>query len=291
MGFFDEVVKIGTLGAIDPGSGSGWLEGMVGGGTTPQGYTSSTATQQPWSVQAPYLERGFQRAEDLYKQGAPGYYPGPTVAGFDPATIESQRMQEERAMAGSPLLREAQTGLQQTLSGEFLGENPYLKQMIGSAQDEAQKRLASTFGTSGRYGSGLHKIGLGEELADIEAGVLGRAYEAERGRQMQAAQMAPQMALADYYDPQQLAAVGVDRETQAQRIMDAERKKYEYEAMAPRQNLADYMQSIQGQYGGTTTQQDPIYQDRASGMLGGALAGGQLFGIPGAIGGGILGML
>ena len=53
--------------------------------------TTYTKTE-PWDAQKDYLTRGFGYTEDLYKAGSlnPPYYPGETVAGFDPASIAAQ---------------------------------------------------------------------------------------------------------------------------------------------------------------------------------------------------------
>ena len=51
-----------------------------------------TTRSEPWEQQKPYLERGFEFTEDLYRSGAlnPAYYGGQTVAGFTPAQKAAQ---------------------------------------------------------------------------------------------------------------------------------------------------------------------------------------------------------
>ena len=51
-----------------------------------------TTRTEPWEQQKPYLETGFKRAEDLYSAGklTPGYYGGPTLAGFSDAETQGQ---------------------------------------------------------------------------------------------------------------------------------------------------------------------------------------------------------
>ena len=51
-----------------------------------------TTRTEPWEQQKPYLERGFEFTEDLYRGGQlnPAYYPGQTVAGFTPAQKAAQ---------------------------------------------------------------------------------------------------------------------------------------------------------------------------------------------------------
>ncbi len=57
-----------------------------GGGTT-----VSTTSTQPWEEQIPYLTGGFEHAKKLFNQGVPEYYPGETLAGFDPARTAAQQ--------------------------------------------------------------------------------------------------------------------------------------------------------------------------------------------------------
>ena len=57
-----------------------------GGGTT----TTVQATE-PWEQQIPYLTAGFEAAKKLFNQGVPEYYPGETLAGFDPAQTAAQQ--------------------------------------------------------------------------------------------------------------------------------------------------------------------------------------------------------
>ena len=51
-----------------------------------------TTRTEPWKEQMPYLERGFEFTEDLYRGGQlnPAYYGGQTVAGFTPAQQAAQ---------------------------------------------------------------------------------------------------------------------------------------------------------------------------------------------------------
>ena len=54
------------------------------------GVQISTSTTQPWEQQIPYLTGGFEAAKEIYNRGAPAYYPGETLAGFDPAQKQAQ---------------------------------------------------------------------------------------------------------------------------------------------------------------------------------------------------------
>ena len=53
------------------------------------GFTAKS-TSGPWEAQKAPLKTGFARAESLYKAGPAPYYPGQTLADFDPATKQAQ---------------------------------------------------------------------------------------------------------------------------------------------------------------------------------------------------------
>ena len=57
------------------------------------GVQVSTSTTEPWEQQIPYLTGGFEAAKEIYNRGAPAYYPGETLAGFDPAQKQAQEAQ------------------------------------------------------------------------------------------------------------------------------------------------------------------------------------------------------
>jgi hypothetical protein len=51
----------------------------------------SSSTTAPWEPQQPYILGGFQAAKNLYDMGLPEYYPGETLAGFDPVQQQAQQ--------------------------------------------------------------------------------------------------------------------------------------------------------------------------------------------------------
>lgn len=61
----------------------------------------------------------------LYEQTSPyGYYPGQTVAGFDPTQTLGQDLTINRALNGSPIVNAAKGQVGTTLTGSFLGQDP-----------------------------------------------------------------------------------------------------------------------------------------------------------------------
>ena len=87
---------------------------MAGGATT------RTA---PWDEQKPYLETGFKEAGRLYGQGVPDYYPGATLAGFDPSQTAAQ--QATLGYAQGPRVGALQDAAQQTTLGQMQGATPF----------------------------------------------------------------------------------------------------------------------------------------------------------------------
>jgi hypothetical protein len=93
----------------------------MGGGTQ-----VSTSTTAPWEEQIPYLTEGFRAAKDLYNQGVPEYYPGETLAGFDPAQTAAHKATLGYAMG--PRVGAMQEGGENALMrslGGHTGFNPY----------------------------------------------------------------------------------------------------------------------------------------------------------------------
>lgn len=186
---------------------------ILGGGPLVGSSTSSTA---PWEAQQPYLQQQFGEAQRLY--GAPSPFLG-----------QAAQMRGQRALAGSPLLRGAQAGLQDVISGAYLPGGERYNPMTEAIRREVMPAIDSRFAGAGRFGSGLHKIGLGEAITDR----LARGAEAERGRMFQGLGMAPGLAQADYGDINQLMQAG----------------------MAPWQQLGAYQQALGAPISATQAQQ------------------------------------
>lgn len=213
-------------------------------------------------------------------------------------------------------------GVAQTASGS--GMNPYLDSMYSAAarpvvdqfKNATAPSIASRFLKSGRYNSGA--MGdtmtgaadvLGQNLTGMAANIYGSGYEAERGRQVgaqgqmaglgesflgrqqDAMQFAPQLAMQDYNDIGQLAQVGATREDLGERQIAENMNRWNYNQQQPANKLNQFLQFVQGNYGGQQTTQQPVYRNRAAGAAGGAMAGGATFGPWGAVAGGLLGYM
>lgn len=231
---------------------------------------TSTSTAAPWDEQKPYLLSGFQQAQNLFNSPGPHYYPGNTVAGFSPEQTQAQQLGSARALNGSPLNAAASGYFGDVMSGAYLGENPYTDAVYRGIESRVLPSVNSNFLNAGRYGSGLHTDmatrALSESLAPYQYGT----YSQERGLQQQAAGMAPQLAAEDYRDLGALSAIGAEKQNLAQQQIGAEQARFSYGQDLPYNKLAQYMGTIGGNYGGTTTSQQPYYQPSPFSQLFGA---------------------
>ena len=136
-----------------------------------------TTRTEPWQQQKPYLERGFEFTEDLYRGGKlnPAYYGGETIAGFtapqtaaQEATLRYATDPQTEALMGA-----AQSGLGSTL-GYGQGAMGY---GAGAAGPLSQSQYAGmTPFTESQYG--------GLMAGDVNTDVFGPLADAYRNEAM-----------------------------------------------------------------------------------------------------------
>lgn len=228
---------------------------MAGGG----GGNSTTRVEPP-KYQLPYLQTGLAEAQNLYNsQTGAG---GSTVAPFSPETEAGLKGITDQATAGNPITGAANNLAQQTLSGGFLGSNPYLDKTFDRAALQTQNQLAGQFAGSGRNVDA--SMGLrSQQLNDLATGIYGGAYDAERNRQNQVLGMSPQLAQGSYADMDRLLGVGAQREELQQQQIDA-----------PGASLDQFLTRVGGNFGQNTVA--PSNRNRGAGILGGAMLGSQM---------------
>jgi hypothetical protein len=220
-----------------------------------------TTTTEPPRYLQPYLETGAANAYNLFNQGGGGA----PVTPFSPQTEQALQSAEQRALGGSPLTRSAQDYAQRTLSGGFMGSNPWLDQTFNRASGAVTNQIQSNFASGGRNPRGIDAAGFAQEgYNDLAAQIYGGDYQAERTRQQQLVPFANQLAAQDYADIGQLANVGAQRE--------ALQREYDNQ---PGNALDAYLARLQGFPGGTVTQAIPMERNRLAGALGGAMMGAQ----------------
>lgn len=254
---------------------------MKGGSSKPQ--TTSTTTVQnsdPWGPQQPYLTTGFQAAINAFLKDR-------SMPGFSDESKWAQDAQMQRARNGSPLIGQAQDEVGKTISGDYLYGGKGFDAALEAAKNKIIPGVESRFAQAGRFNSGLARTAEAGAIGDAFAGL----YNNERDRMQRGTTIAPELANQDYYDIAKASEVGAQKEqmTEAQRN---ERRKM----------IEEYMKTISGNYGGTTTgtstttgpagaQKSP-WMSALGGGIAGATQGGMYGGPWGAgIGGGIGGLL
>lgn len=251
-------------------------------GSQQTGTAETVQRADPWGPsQGPLLE-GFERARG-FLDAPTQYYPGSTVVPFAPQTEAGLGRAETRAMEGGPIIDEAGNYISDVIGGEYLNANPYMDEAISTAQRPTAERFADTvipsiqagFSSAGRLGSGLQayqqqRAGdiAGREMGDIATRMSFAGYEGERGRQQQAAGMAPDIEAAGYMPSRELERIGAVREGQAGQEMQDAINRYMFAQTSPRDELSRYMATI-GQGGGdTTTTSQPIYSNQLAERIG-----------------------
>lgn len=198
----------------------------MGGGSSGGGGGTTVQKTEPWEGAKPYMQDAMSEAQRLYKNSGAGrdYFPGSTVVGFSGDTNSAINMQRERAKYGTQVDAKAKSQVQNTLSGNYLENQPGMQQLyqIGSGQylssdpanqylqsfasgeqlegnpyadamfqrmaDKMHRGVAAQFTGSGRYGSGAHQRLLQEGIGNLATDFYGNIYETERQRQMDAIQ-------------------------------------------------------------------------------------------------------
>lgn len=266
----------------------------MGGSPPAQQVVRQEQQADPWGAQQPYLRRGFEEAEREILEQPRSYFPGSTVVPFAPETEAALGLQTARAIGGSPINMAASQELQRTLGGGYLGMgNPYFQGMVERAVQPLRREyeetilpgIQSQFAGAGRYGSGAMGRQMGRAAEDymrtvgeIGTGLAFPTYEAERTAMQRGLAFAPQIAAQDYADIERLGQVGAAREQLSGQQLQEQIARHNFEQQEAAARLAQYMNLIQGTYGGQQTglTTQPQYARGMSpilGGLGGALGG------------------
>jgi len=261
----------------------------------------TTQTTNPWKGQQQYLLKGFDKAEQLANY-IPEYYPGETVAGFDPLQtmaqesaanyITGERAGKQQQYAEQALLRglSGQTGFTPQQTADLLAGNvrtgagtPY-QAMADALSGDVVNRLQGSILPGIRQQQIMYQPG-GSSRAALEqnkavtsavkqglttplAQMYSNAYQTAQGMRLPAAQqsinqqstamgMYPSIMSAPLSMYGALGDIGAQRRALTQATMDADMARYQYQATAPQQALANYMNAIQGNYGGQSYQTSP----------------------------------
>ena len=253
--------------------------------------TSTTTTAVDPTIQ-PYLTYGLSEARKQYEGGGPQFYTGQGYVGPSTATQTALQALQARAMAGNPLLGQAQGNVSGMLAGDYLGGNPFFQGAFQPAASAAQTAFQKSIGDissaaskAGRYGSGamgdLQSQAAGtfaQKLADTAGKLSYENYAQERQNQMRALGMAPGLAEADYGDINKLLGAGQLGEGYQTSALQADMARYNFEQNAPQRNLTNYLNMVYGfPAGKTQTQTTPYYTNPTATALGTGLLGLNLY--------------
>jgi hypothetical protein len=224
----------------------------------------------------------FPEAAKLYQNNPLSFFPGQTYASPSQATLDAQKMQTDiasRGVAGPQAA--ADQNLQDTLSGKYLdiNSNPYLMPAANNILASVLPQVNSQFAASGRGNSGLASRAASQGATDALATQAFNNYNAERTRQMQAAQLAPAAMQADYLPAAKLAEVGAAQEDVTQQGINDAMQRFQFNQQAPYQQLGLYNSLIQGNYGGSTSGTTATTlppRSIGAGLIGGGVAGAGL---------------
>lgn len=293
---------------------------MCGGGGSTQ---VSTTNVEPWAEQKGYLTGGFEQAKNIYNRGAPAYYPGETIAGFDPAQTMAQestlnyatgpRTAGMQAGGEGALMRSlgGYTGFNAGQSADLLAGNvrtgagtpfgamtdAFTSDVMGNLQKNILPGIRQNQVQYQPGGSSRNQLVSERAIENaVQAGLTkptaqmyNQAYQQAQGMRMPFAQMGiQQQQFGQGQYPTTMNAplglfnamdrVGAQRQGMAQRAIDADMARYEYEANAPQNALRNYMAMISGDYGSTTTSTVPQQGNDFLGTV------GQVAGIAGSLG-------
>ena len=251
---------------------------MCGGDDQPQTVTTQQ-NSAPWAGQQPYLETGFQAAEDWFQGGTPQYFPGKTFVPNAPQTDQALAQTEQIATGGDSIGANAAGLLNRTVQGEFLDQgNPAFQGMVNRIDASVRPQIDAKFGASGRSMSPAHAEAYSRSLTDAVTPLAYQDYDTERSRQMAAAR--PQAAAMDYFDTGQLATVGAANENMANMDLQDTINRFNFNQNRDANRAAQYLSLIGGGYGtdSTTTQTIPSNRNGLLTGLGAATTGVGLLG-------------
>ena len=141
------------------------------------GKSKTVQSNDPWKPAQPYILKNLQQQDAVFNSTQPQLE---EFAGMQRDTYGRVAPGAEQGIIG------AQDLVNRNLSGSNLQGNPYLDAILGKTRENVTGAVNDQFGSSGRFGSGMHAAILGRELADAENRARYQDYGVERGYQQDA---------------------------------------------------------------------------------------------------------
>lgn len=222
---------------------------VIYGGGGGGGGDSTTIQSIPEELK-PLANAYTSKAINLSNQGYTPYA-GQRFADMNGAQGAGVGMIADRAMNGSPVMDAANQTLTSTLQGG--NTNPYLDSMVDRAQQNVVQNYNNANVSSGSFGNSGVQEQLARGLSDTASAMYGGAYDADRGRQMQALGMAQGFANQPYQDAQQLMGAGQFLQDQQQQGLDYGYQQYQDAQNLPYKQLAAMSGVFGSNLGSTST--------------------------------------
>lgn len=250
---------------------------MSGGGTPSN--TTQTQTTTPWAGQQPYLEQEMGAAQGIYNNpsGYPQYYPGQIVPNLNPMQTSGINAEYNYGASGGSPAVNAATGFETNLeNGAYLNptSNPNWQAMSNQVLSQTVPGLESQFTAGGAMNSPAAAYAVSNGANDALGSLAGQQYGNTLGLMNSgAAWAAPglQQANQNAFGMQQDAGNQLYAQQQAEN--NANVNQWTYNQTMPENMLGWYQGLINGNYGGTSSLQTPIYTNHTAGALTGALSG------------------
>lgn len=254
------------------------------------------------------LQSDAQRLYNKQKKIDP--YAGQLYAGPTATMAAAQDLSLARAGGATSSGLSGLQLAQGTLSGQYLNAetNPYLQSYTQAATRPLTQNLTEnvlpSIGAnalaSGGYGGSRQGIAEGlatartqQQIGDVSTNIAMNAYEAERGRQLQAIDLAKGAMGLSMLEPDIQYAIGAQQQASNQGLLDEALRLYEMGITQPWMALQNYSGIVNPYYLATQQQQQEqgAGSDTLGGVTGGAMMGYQVAGPWGALAGGIAGGL
>jgi hypothetical protein len=277
--------------AFDPiSAGIALFGGLLGNKSSKNSGTQVSKQELPDFLQ-PYAPEYAQRVQDVANLPYNDYGYN-RIAPFAEDTLAGMDMARNAANYSQPLFDQAQGELSKTMSGAYLSpdSNPYLRGTYDAAAGRmadayktgtaAQTNAAAGFG--GAFGGsaqselqGQQNRAFGDSLGQLGLGLYGQNFQAERGRQLGAAQFAPTFAGArqafDFGNANALNSIGQQQQALGQNYLNADYAQFQDANNYPRQQLDVFASMFNPNLGRTATGTQSI--NPMLGTLGGAAGG------------------
>jgi hypothetical protein len=236
------------------------------GGGAGSGGSTTTQNSSPWAGQQPYLSNVFSAAQNQYQNYTPQYYgaAGTTLNGQDisgQSTVAPMNATENSAISDI-----GNTGLNGTSSmnaanGAMTNElnanptsNPYMSQMVQNTLASTVPGLESQFAQGNAMNSPAAAYAVSQGANSAVGGLMFNQYNQNLANQNNAAGQAPGLQSGTLAGQNAALTAGQAAQTQAQNQLQNQVSMFNYQQQLPYQQLNQYANTVNGQYGQAATQ-------------------------------------